>query len=185
MKLLIESPGHVFSLPGKGLIKTPCNIDVSHISINSVISILKVNGVMKYKINEEPIKIKNKGLPKNISVVKGVKQPKVIIQQVEDPNSSKEISKLSKKIDSLETFLSNISKKLDSPKTIIKESSTTCKVEKAMIIDDDDDDEFIPEINFDDLEMNKSKTIEVEIDDNSLSSNADILRELQEGGNSK
>ncbi len=186
MKLIIKESGYSLELPGMGLIRTPCNVDITRCNINIVISTLIKNGVIKYSIVENPEESLT-SLPKNTKVIKADKTKNVVVHKVENANNTIEFAKLSKRFTELQDFITksfeSVAKSTSLPPEYIErlrkeDKKFNPKVEELIV--DDSDDEFIPEINLDDLEMSGSKTEILDMDDN-ISSDVDILRELKGG----
>ncbi len=175
MRLIIKEAGCSLDLPRVGLIRTPCNIEISGVDINLVLSTIKMNGISKYQIIEDDNVSLIQTLPKTTRAIKANKT--IIIKEViNDKTNSIELTKLSNKVEQL---IDNVYQLLDREiKSNINEHQkipTNPKVEKL------DDNLFVPEINLDDMEIH-SNINQTDIDvENDISSSADILRELKGG----
>jgi len=174
MRLIVKDPGCSFTLPRVGLVRTPCNIEISGVDINLVIVALKMNGLSKYQIVEDEKPQVIKTLPKNTKIAKAKKPEKVIVQRIKDGVSSKELSKLNRKFELLMDGMNKLMEggSIKPKKSFSKTVSTGPKIESL------DDDEFVPEISLDGMEISDTKSEEIYVESD-ISESADILRELK------
>lgn len=157
LKLKISKPGLVINIPGFNSFRTPAEIKITKDNRLLVESELKRNGIYEYQIMEikDNIvikKIKNIFKPKKDDNVKKDINEDIIntlkIQQQElfkgQNNSIEEIKNSLKK---LEKFLSKDNK---------QDNNIVIKKKKEIILEEDDINDFIPEINIDNLKISKS-----------------------------
>jgi len=175
MELIIEDSGYTFKIPKIGTIRTPCRLEFSGVNINVIISTMKMVGISRYKIVEDNRK-QIQSLPEHSRIIKAKKPEKVIVERVKENNSNSiELTKLNRKFDKLMELMEH---GIEKPKVKTK---TVYINNKPKIEDiDEDDTSFIPEIDLSGLEISSTKSNEISVDSDAISS-ADILRELKGG----
>jgi len=144
LKLIIKEKGMFINIPGVAEFRTPAEIDISKLNINSVISELKKNGINKYQIISGEIKkIENKTVKKNIVIKEKIisNNQNVLLDKIESQQ---------KTINRIENILTQF---LNSDKSISTELNKTIKKKRLI---EDEIEEFIPEVNFNNLKIKGS-----------------------------
>lgn len=141
VKLFIKTKGLFINIPGLTPFRTPVEIDITKLNLNTVISELKKNGIIDYKIvSADEINI-NKHIEKKHKIKKDKKQ--LYSDNLDIIENQK---KIIEKIESLEnTIFSFIENKSLNKENNIK----NIRKKKEIEIDDD----FIPSINLDSVKI--------------------------------
>lgn len=146
VKLLIKTKGLFINIPGIMPFRTPAEVDISKVNVNIAISELKKNGIEKYKIiygEDIPFKEYNKiKLKKDYK--ENINNNSDLINSIN--NQQKSISKIEHL---LEKFLNS---NIFSNNTIVKKENNN-EFTKSNKKFDDTVEDFIPEININNIKI--------------------------------
>ena len=157
--LKITESGHTFDLPGMNGIKTPTEINISKMSTDLVLAVLRRNGITKYEIlNKENIK--------------KIEEPKIekVIETIYINNESPE---LRNKVDNIETLLVTFLNNFKNNEPLVNEK----KKIQSIIINEEDVD-FVPSIDISGMSSKGSaiKTVSTLNDNNDIKETANLLK---------
>jgi len=150
--LVIDKPGLVINLPGKKSVRTPTKIDITGADINPILVYLKQYGVTQYKIihvDKPPVKVKPKGIKSKPGL---------------------DLDPIYARFDGIEKLLSKLLNREVSPEQIIKYVGK----EEPTIEEIDLPDDFIPEIQVDNLKVSGSSVKTTEGDE--VEENVELLK---------
>lgn len=146
IKLIIKKVGYFLKIPGIHPVRTPAEVDISKVDINTVKSELKRQGITKYKIEGYDIK----------SEVKKIKSNKKQIEanniNIDDLKNSQDkilngLKSQQQTIDSVVSLLNNFLENNNLKTTPIEKNIDDIKKINTSSKLIDKEDEFIPSIN--------------------------------------
>lgn len=181
--LKIKKKGLFIEIPGMSPFRTPADVNISHVSIPLVASVLKAQGIERFEIISDT-KGKEKVLTQKDFVV-DKKEPTStdyegrfnILESLMNKLLQKQTSDLPSKKEQITNRLNNIEKLLLKNKTKVIHISQ----EKVKEKDKEIDDIFIPEIDLNGLEM-KGKVSQkiIKQDKSDIDNNADLLSNIRQ-----
>ncbi len=165
MKLAIKEVGFEVKLPGVPIFRTPANVNISGLDLTILVSILKNVGITSFEIiNDDKVrefKVFSKNNKKEINT---------------NENEKVEIIKLiNERFNKLENLILNMK--------IINEKADNIKIKKKYKIDDLEDNTFIPEININNMKMNKTNDIIIKNTKKDIENDVDLLSEILKKNN--
>jgi len=192
--LKISEKGHYIEFPGMSPFRTPAEVNISHISINLVVSNLQSQGIKKFKIisdtkgketvltnndftvdNRSPKKRKIDTYEKRIDQLETL-IGKLIRHQTVEPDSNTE--QINNKLNNIEKLLEKQSTKV--VQFTKKKQTKKIKKQKGPVIEELGET-FIPSINVDAFEMKGNGTkIKIEQDNSNLDESADLLSRIMQ-----
>lgn len=178
--LKIKKKGFFIEIPGMPPFRTPADVNISHVSIPLVASVLKAQGIERFEIISDT-KGKEKVLTQKDFVV-DKKEPTStdyegrfnILESLMNKLLQKQTSDLPSKKEQITNRLNNIEKLLKNKTEVIHISQ-----EKGKKKDKETHDIFIPEIDLEGLKMKgkvSQKTIKQDKSD--IDNNADLLSNI-------
>lgn len=157
LTLVIDKPGLTIRITGIKELRSPVSIDISKVNINNVLSSLKRDGIVDFKIVEDGITRKPPRKTKRVVEEepedKKIEEKVVIVEKV--LNDFKQ-NNLESKLEVIESLIRNI---LSTPakETIIYKDGVPSEAKTKAKDEDDYDPEFIPEINIGSMKTKKPK----------------------------
>lgn len=192
--LKITEKGHFIEIPGMAPFRTPVEANISHVSINLVVSKLQAQGIKKFEIisdtkgketvltqkdfnveNKSPKKKKNEDYEKRFNKLEAL-VTRLLVKQESDKNPNQE--QITNKLSSIEKLL----KKQTTTKVIHVTEETKKdkkKKKKTPVVEEMLEDTFIPEINVEGMKIQggeSRKTIKQDKQD--IDDSADMLSRI-------
>ena len=185
MKITIEDDGCILNIPGKGEVRTPCELYIRDSELLAVIGYIKSRGIENFKIDSGTT-YKKSILPNNTKMITARKDSNIVIHKVETKihkQDDTKIDQLHDKIDKLQKIIENSNLSpiyITEPKTISAgyennynkndsrgyKNSFTKRKDNAIIEElNDSFDEYIPDISFDGLTSNNLGDSKIVVDD--------------------
>ncbi len=164
LTLMIDKPGLIIRITGMKEIRSPANIDITKVNINNVLSSLKRDGIVDFKIVEDGVTLKpSKRIKRVIEIPEEskIEEKNVVEKVLEDFKQNN----LESKLEVIESLIRNI---LTSPvkETVIYKEGSSSEVKSKTKTEEEFDLEFIPEINIGDMKAKKPKIGSITRDDN-------------------
>ena len=160
--LVIDKPGLVITLPGRKTVRTPTQIDITGADLSPILTYLKQYGVTQYKIlhvEKPPVKVK----PKKSKPKPGI-----------------DLNPIYERFDGIEKLLSKLLDREITTEQVIKYVGK----DEPTIEEIDLPDEFIPEIQVENLKATGSSIKTQEADD--VDENVELLKKgSKKGGRRK
>jgi hypothetical protein len=178
--LKIKKKGFFIEIPGMPPFRTPADVNISHVSIPLVASVLKAQGIERFEIISDT-KGKEKVLTQKDFVVDKKKPTSTdyegrfnILESLMNKLLQKQTSDLPSKKEQITNRLNNIEKLLKNKTKVIHISQ-----EKVNKKDKETYDTFIPEIDLEGLKMKgKASQKTIKQDKSDIDNNADLLSSI-------
>ncbi len=192
--LKITEKGHYIEIPGMSPFRSPVEANISHVSINLVVSRLKAQGIKKFEIVSD-----TKG-KETVMTQNDFKTDNRSLEKRKEDNYEKRFNKLelliaklvNKKVGDTTPVQEQITNKLSSIEELLKKKATTKVVhvtekkskkkdKRNEPIVEEMEDIFIPDINIDGLHMRGNGTQEIiEQDKADIDDSADLLSRIMQ-----
>lgn len=161
IKIIIKKPGKMLSVPGHFQVRTPCEIDVDEnnkMNMSFLMAEFRKAGIVSYQIKgfDEKVPIQEKEKKKKKSKI--FEQQKEILEDDKYKQIMVSMEDHSKSISRIEKLLKDFMEYGISVKKADEEIPEVKKKRKSKI--DETVEEFIPQINLDNIQIKGSKTSE-------------------------
>jgi len=185
MALRIKKKGFYIQIPGLPPFRTPADVNISHVSIPLVVSVLKAQGIDKFEIisdtpGKEKVLTQKDFMPEKKGVKEDYKTRFNKLESLMNKLLQKQVSNIPLNKEQITNRLSSIEEilKKKEPKVIhvVKEKNDKVKKEPKV---EELYDTFIPKINLDGLEMKgESSQKTIKQDKSDIDDSADLLSRI-------
>jgi len=170
IKLNVKEKGHILHIPGNAPFRTPAKVDITHMNLSMVITILNNNGITDFEITSTDGDEKRVYTKKDFEI--GKEPPKQDLSKIDERFNKIEkmlydlAKKKSKKSDPQEQITNKLNALEELSKRIlererVKEIVYTSKYDgdsKKPIIEELDEDTFVPEVDISKMELKGSSS---------------------------